>query len=48
MLEEKNRWEEKPVEVAFNSITKRFPPDILANNQVSFEVKKGTVHALLG
>ncbi len=38
----------KTVEVAFRSITKRFPPDILANDRVSFEVEKGTVHALLG
>ena len=39
---------EKTVEVAFHSVTKRFPPDILANDHVSFGVKKGTVHALLG
>ncbi|MDI3542685.1 MAG: ral nucleoside transport system ATP-binding protein [Candidatus Atribacteria bacterium] len=48
MLDAENSWEQKPVEVAFRSITKRFPPDILANDRVSFEVKKGTVHALLG
>ncbi|MGC8778188.1 MAG: ABC transporter ATP-binding protein, partial [Candidatus Caldatribacteriaceae bacterium] len=35
-------------EIAFRSITKRFPPHIVANDRVSFEVKKGTVHALLG
>jgi len=45
---EKNSREEKTIEVAFHSITKRFPPDILANDRVSFEVEKGTVHALLG
>ena len=48
MLDAENSWEQKPVEVAFRSITKRFPPDILANDRVSFEVKKGTVNALLG
>lgn len=36
------------VEIAFRSITKRFPPHIVANQNVSFEVEKGTVHALLG
>ncbi len=34
--------------VAFCDITKRFPPDILANDRVSFEVQKGTVHVILG
>ena len=30
---EKNSKEGKTVEVAFRSITKRFPPDILANDR---------------
>ncbi|MCS7242765.1 MAG: ABC transporter ATP-binding protein [Candidatus Caldatribacterium sp.] len=34
--------------IVFRGITKRFPPDILANDRVSFGVKKGTVHILLG
>ncbi|MGQ9623410.1 MAG: ABC transporter ATP-binding protein [Candidatus Caldatribacteriaceae bacterium] len=34
--------------VAFRGITKRFPPDILANDRVSFEVQEGTVHVILG
>ncbi len=34
--------------VAFRGITKRFPPDILANKNISFGVEKGTVHVLLG
>ncbi|MCX7667949.1 MAG: ATP-binding cassette domain-containing protein, partial [Atribacterota bacterium] len=36
------------IEIAFQSVTKRFPPHIVANDQVSFEIEKGTVHALLG
>jgi ABC-type uncharacterized transport system ATPase subunit len=36
------------IEIAFRSITKRFPSHIVANDRVSFEVEKGTVHALLG
>ncbi|MBC7217520.1 MAG: ABC transporter ATP-binding protein [Candidatus Caldatribacterium sp.] len=34
--------------VAFRGITKRFPPDILANDNVTFGVEKGTVHVVLG
>lgn len=34
--------------VVFRGITKRFPPDILANDRVSFGVTKGTVHVILG
>ena len=34
---EKNSKEGKTVEVAFRSITKRFPPDILANDRVSLK-----------
>ncbi|MEN3186560.1 MAG: ABC transporter ATP-binding protein [Atribacterota bacterium] len=36
------------IEIAFHSVTKRFPPHIVANDHVSFEIEKGTVHALLG
>lgn len=39
---------EKSVAIAFQNISKHFPPDILANDRVSFEIEKGTVHALLG
>lgn len=34
--------------VVFRGVTKRFPPDIIANDNVSFGVEKGTVHVLLG
>ncbi len=34
--------------IIFRGITKRFPPDILANDRVSFAVEKGTIHVVLG
>lgn len=34
--------------ITFHSITKHFPPDILANDQISFGVAQGTVHVILG
>jgi len=43
-----NAGEGSGVEVAFRSVTKRFPPHIIANDRVSFEIERGTVHALLG
>ena len=33
--------------VEFNNITKKFPR-VIANNNVSFNINKSTVHALLG
>ena len=33
--------------VEFNNITKKFPR-VIANNKVSFNINKSTVHALLG
>ena len=33
--------------VEFNNITKKFPR-VVANNKVSFNINKSTVHALLG
>ena len=33
--------------IEFNNITKKFPR-VIANNNVSFKIKKSSVHALLG
>lgn len=33
--------------VEFRNITKKFP-GIIANDKVSFQVEKGTIHALIG
>jgi general nucleoside transport system ATP-binding protein len=34
--------------VQLSGIVKRFPPDILANDRISFDVASGEIHALLG
>tara|TARA_Y100000741_G_scaffold214381_1_gene163319 strand:+ start:458 stop:703 length:246 start_codon:yes stop_codon:yes gene_type:complete len=33
--------------IKFNNVTKKFPK-VIANNNVSFEIQKSSVHALLG
>ena len=33
--------------IEFNNVTKKFPR-VIANNNVSFNIKKSSVHALLG
>ncbi len=38
---------DKPPRLSLHGITKRFP-GVLANDNVSFEVKPGEIHALLG
>jgi len=37
-----------PAAIVFESITKRFPLDVVANDHISFAVERGTIHALLG
>jgi len=38
----------KEIAVAFEGVCKKFPPNILANDYISFEVEKGTIRAILG
>lgn len=39
---------ERPPQVRFRGITKRFPGGVLANDDISFDIEKGEIHALLG